>query len=236
MTRMKADFPPVSASSAAVQRDDTATGRAVPSAAAAALGRAASLALPLVQERRGTELRDTKGVARRLTTAAIGLFADRGYDEVTIQDIADAAEVNKRTFFRYFPTKETVVLDIWDQTNATLVELIEHVAADDVLDGLSAAVVAWCQQHEELLVGLGAITVQSRTLAALTMLHSAEWEEHIAEALLRRWPDLDRDVAAVAGVITMGSLRVSSQRILETGRSLPVETAQVFAALKRALA
>lgn len=44
---------------------------------------------------------------------ALRLFADKGYGETTVDDIAHAAAMSARTFFRYFPTKEDVVL--WDE-------------------------------------------------------------------------------------------------------------------------
>ncbi|MEU3555729.1 TetR/AcrR family transcriptional regulator [Streptomyces fragilis] len=45
-----------------------------------------------------------------IADAAIGLFLARGFDEVSVSDIAAAAEVSKPTLFRYFPTKEDLVL------------------------------------------------------------------------------------------------------------------------------
>jgi AcrR family transcriptional regulator len=44
-----------------------------------------------------------------LFEAAMGLFSAQGYDQTTTDEIAEAAGVSPRTFFRYFPTKESVL-------------------------------------------------------------------------------------------------------------------------------
>lgn len=46
-----------------------------------------------------------------IVDAAMNLFGRHGFDATTIDEIATAAGVGRRTFFRYFPTKEDVVLD-----------------------------------------------------------------------------------------------------------------------------
>ena len=46
---------------------------------------------------------------RALQQAALDLFADQGYDTTTTDEIAERAGVSPRTFFRYFPTKESVL-------------------------------------------------------------------------------------------------------------------------------
>ena len=45
-----------------------------------------------------------------LSEAAIALFLERGFDEVSVTDIAGAANVSKPTLFKYFPTKQDLVL------------------------------------------------------------------------------------------------------------------------------
>ncbi|RBY92152.1 mycofactocin system transcriptional regulator [Blastococcus sp. TBT05-19] len=67
------------------------------------------------------------GAARaRVERAALALFASRGFDAVTADEVADAAGISRRTFFRYYPTKADAV---WGDFAA-------HV---DRLDGLLRA-------------------------------------------------------------------------------------------------
>src|SRR3954451_9231355 len=57
-------------------------------------------------------LRERKKARTRkaISETAIALFLERGYDEVSVAEIAAAAEVSKRTLFAYFPTKDDLVL------------------------------------------------------------------------------------------------------------------------------
>ena len=64
----------------------------------------------------------------RLQREALRLFADRGYDETTIADIAAAAGVTQMTFFRHFPAKELVVVD--DPYDPAIAQAVAVQAAD----------------------------------------------------------------------------------------------------------
>jgi len=69
------------------------------------------------ERRRARTMRTIQGEALRL-------FERSGYSETTIEDIAEAADISPRTFFRYFPTKEDVVL--WDEYDAVIPELLDE--------------------------------------------------------------------------------------------------------------
>ncbi|MGW4285822.1 TetR family transcriptional regulator [Streptomyces sp. NPDC004673] len=66
-------------------------------------------------EAMGLRERKKRQTGRRIHRAAIGLFVERGFDQVSVQEIADAAEVSKMTVFNYFPTKEDLVFKAMEE-------------------------------------------------------------------------------------------------------------------------
>lgn len=73
-------------------------------------------------------LRERKKLATRriLVDAAVALCVKNGYDNTTVDQIAEAADVSTRTFSRYFPTKESVFIAVLDDLAA---EIASELAA-----------------------------------------------------------------------------------------------------------
>ena len=68
---------------------------------------------------------------------AVGLFDRRGFDAVSVDEIAHAARVSRRTLFRYFRSKEDLVFHGHDRVVARLRELLAHDEARSELDHLT---------------------------------------------------------------------------------------------------
>src|SRR6202522_668486 len=73
-----------------------------------------------------TGLRDLKKARTRrlIADTAARLFAERGYERVTVTDVAREAEVAEQTVYNYFPTKERLVTDREEQVQDRLCDLI----------------------------------------------------------------------------------------------------------------
>jgi AcrR family transcriptional regulator len=102
------------------------------------------------RERHRAEVRD------RLFRAALRLFAERGYLETTVEDITEAADVGKGTFFNYFPTKEHVLATFGAERIATIESALEEAKKGSVLPALRRMAVdlagMWAESPELLRV------------------------------------------------------------------------------------
>ena len=99
-------------------------------------------AVPTETEEVRVSLRERKKLATRrsLRRTAFELAAERGFSNVTVEDIAEAAGVSTRTFFNYFPSKEAALFGNEPEKVDELRERIAHAApGEPALDALHAA-------------------------------------------------------------------------------------------------
>ena len=105
-----------------------------------------------------TSLRERKKLATHLSLRriALDLVAERGFAHVTVEDIAEAADVSPRTFFNYFPSKEAALFGAHPDWATELRRRIVHDApGEPVLDVLRAVLVSVAQGVADDLSELG---------------------------------------------------------------------------------
>jgi len=98
--------------------------------------------------RRPTTTRD------RIAAVGIDLFATRGFDDTSVDDIAEAAGIARRTFFRYFPSKNAVPWGDFDAHLSEMRTMLSELPGDiPVLDGLTSALLAFNTFPPEVAAG-----------------------------------------------------------------------------------
>ena len=105
-----------------------------------------------------TSLRERKKLATRrsLRRVALDLVAERGFAHVTVEDIAEAADVSPRTFFNYFPSKEAALFGVDPDRVAALRErVVRQAPGEPVLDALRMVMVSDAQTVADELSELG---------------------------------------------------------------------------------
>lgn len=154
-----------------------------------------------------------------LLDAGAELFASRGFDETTTNDIAEAADVSQRTLFRHFPSKEALLYGDMDEAILELRDALAVRPADEpVLDVVRNAITALAENFE---VHRDRRLLQARLAASYPSVSAYSratvqfgWEREIIAAVAERLgvdPLEDPRPEIIAGA-TMSAVRVATRQ------------------------
>lgn len=187
-------------------------------------------------------LRERKKVKLRhsIVRCAVELFEQRGFDETSIDEIAERAEISPSTFFRYYATKEEVLLG----ADAALLEILigcvgESFTSSPNLRGVTDGFLEFAQRFDGMQDDLSRrrarLLAASESVQARAAHSQLLWERAVAEELARvsglSKPELQHEVLAstVMGAYSVAVRRWRKQRrdqlvdlLRETFAELPV--------------
>lgn len=180
---------------------------------------------PHVQTRRGRPTQaESSALRQQLREAAVATFLEKGYDGTTMEAIADAAGITKRTLYARYPDKRAVFLDAipWAFARA-----VENDTLSDVDGGdLRAALIA---------IGRGALRrVLDRDIVRLHRIARNEahrFPEFAASAQSLGWADRQRQVMDLlrrhvdAGAVAIDDVELAAEHFLAMVEGFPARLA-----------
>lgn len=173
----------------------------------------------------GLRERKRRQTLQRIAEVGLELFLTKGYDATTLDEIAVAAGISRRTFFYYFKSKTDILLaHLGGYEDALKMSVLENASAGAPVDVV-----------RDSLLKLSARFQSSRTVAIARLIRSnealrtrrqgnyLELEQALYETLCELWPAKERrDSLRLVAMASMGALRLAVDAWLEQDGTRPL--------------
>lgn len=185
----------------------------------------------------GLRERKRRQTRQRLAETGLRLFLEKGYDETTLDAIAEAAGVSRRTFFHYFDQKEDILLAWKLGLGAAIRAAILRERPDrPPLDIVLAALLQLAEQYQaEDHIRIERLLASTDRLGASKLAKYAEQEQAVFEALVALLPVPERrERLRIVAMVSVGALRLAFEHWAERGGAEPLadHLRQAFTELK----
>ncbi|MDF3290709.1 TetR/AcrR family transcriptional regulator [Streptomyces silvisoli] len=191
-------------------------------------------------EPRAEGLRERKKrlMRQRLSDTATEMFLERGFDAVRVSEIAQACGVSEKTVFNYFPTKESLILDLGESTMAALRAALarpDRASVEAVLGILSdelSAMTSWIAAQEDsvqaaaMIQRFGALTRSTPSLRAYHRDMTDRLVVAASEVLAQRigmGPDDPEPQIAATALLGLWPIQFQSLRKYLDGKRTPAQ-------------
>ena len=174
----------------------------------------------------GVRERKRRETQRRITDAGVCLFIEKGFDGATVDEIAAAAGISRRTFFHYFDSKDDILLSLQSDVGELFASEIRRApASDSPFELVRGAALSVCASlpHDDMLaldrLMRGSASVQARKQASYR-----QQEEALLTALRERWPEPERETRLrVLAMIAVGTTRLASETFSQEAGARPFD-------------
>ena len=174
----------------------------------------------------GARERKRRDTLRRITDAGVCLFIEKGFEGATVEEIAAASGISRRTFFHYFDSKDDILLslqsDVGEMIAAEVRRASPGISAFELVRDAALSVCASIP-HEDMLaldrLMRGSASVQARKQASYR-----QQEEALFLALRERWPQPARETRLrVLAMVAVGATRLASETFNQEGGARPFD-------------
>jgi AcrR family transcriptional regulator len=174
----------------------------------------------------GARERKRRETLRRITDAGVSLFIEKGFEKTTVEEIAAAAGISRRTFFHYFESKDDILLSLQSGVGELIAAEVRRAPPGsspyELVRSAAQNVCASIPGDDMLAIDRlmrGSASVQARKQASYR-----EQEETLFRALRERWPEPERETRLrMVAMVAVGAARLASETFNQEGGTRPFD-------------
>jgi AcrR family transcriptional regulator len=192
------------------------------------------------QQQEGLRERKRRETLQRIAQTGLELFLAKGYEETTLDEIAAAAGISRRTFFHYFKSKDEILL-AWQLGMVDLCRevILAQKTDQSPLEAVCAAMLQIASSYEsEKAIVIARLLQSSEQLCSANQAKFAKMEQAAFEALCLLWPQrARRERLRLVAMVGLGAFRVAIDEWTSEGGQVPLgrRIAKTFAHLRAEL-
>ncbi|AVT81103.1 MULTISPECIES: TetR family transcriptional regulator [Rhodopseudomonas] len=173
----------------------------------------------------GLRERKRRETLQRISDAALELFLNKGFDATTLDEIAEAAGISRRTFFYYFASKDDILTAyLGRRTDELRAAVLQSSSAGEPIDVVCTALLKLASKFgDRKTIATAGLVSGSEFLGTRAQSRYQTFEQGVADALFEIWPKKDRrDGLRLVAMVSIGALRLGVDRWLEHGGKRPL--------------
>ncbi len=173
----------------------------------------------------GLRERKRRETLRRITDAGMCLFIEKGYEATTLDDIAAAAGISRRTFFYYFKSKDDILLSLQSGMGEMIVASLREAPQDQrPLTAVRNAILKVCAPFPaDDMIAIDRLMRSSEAVQARKQASYVQHEQTLFAALCEKWPGSERETALrLVAMLAIGATRLAFDALNREGGKRPI--------------
>jgi AcrR family transcriptional regulator len=178
-----------------------------------------------LEKTEGLRERNRRQTLQRIAEVGVELFLAQGYEATTLDEIAAAAGISRRTFFYYFKSKDDILLAHIDAyADALKASVLEHSSGEAPLEVVREALLKLSTRFQlPRTIAIARLIGQSEALRDSRQRGYLRREQVVYEALCELWPAKERrDRLRLVAMASIGALRIAVDAWLEQDGKRPL--------------